>query len=72
MNDILHDLKDFMYFHLSIQWLSDYYLPMSVSDKDKLSWRFQYFAFFPERAQDLICNLPRRHKFTRRKKAQRT
>lgn len=70
MIDILHNLKDFTHFHHPIQWFTDY-LPMSGSDKDKLNWRFQCFAFFPERIHNLICSLPRRHKFTRRNKAQR-
>lgn len=71
MTDILHNLKDFAHFHHPIQWFTDYYLPMSGTDKDKLNRSFQCFAFFPERVQVLICSLPRRHKFTRRNKAQR-
>lgn len=59
MIDISHHLKDFMHFPHLIQWFSDYHLPMSSSDKGKLNWRFQCFAFFSARPQDLICNLPK-------------
>lgn len=43
---------------------------MSGSDKGKLNQRFQCFAFFSMRAQDLVLKLPRRQEFTRKNKAQ--